>query len=50
MPLTVLDLQLVCFLADGDRFAEGNYAYRVLDSTAPLEGGYCRCERGPRVR
>ncbi|XP_034833208.2 collagen and calcium-binding EGF domain-containing protein 1-like [Maniola hyperantus] len=33
---------------DGDRFAEGNYAYRVLDSTAPLEGGYCRCERGPR--
>ncbi|XP_021191238.3 collagen and calcium-binding EGF domain-containing protein 1 isoform X1 [Helicoverpa armigera] len=32
----------------GDRFAEGTYAYRVLDSTAPLEGGYCRCERGPR--
>ncbi|CAD0202345.1 unnamed protein product [Chrysodeixis includens] len=31
-----------------DRFAEGTYAYRVLDSTAPLEGGYCRCERGPR--
>ncbi|XP_075979435.1 uncharacterized protein LOC142978762 isoform X2 [Anticarsia gemmatalis] len=36
-------------LKDGeDRFAEGTYAYRVLDSTAPLEGGYCRCERGPR--
>ncbi|KAJ8714724.1 hypothetical protein PYW07_002949 [Mythimna separata] len=32
----------------GERFAEGTYAYRVLDSTAPLEGGYCRCERGPR--
>ncbi|CAG4935865.1 unnamed protein product [Colias eurytheme] len=31
-----------------DRFAEGTYAYRVLDATAPLEGGYCRCERGPR--
>ncbi|CAH0718127.1 unnamed protein product, partial [Brenthis ino] len=30
------------------RFAEGTYAYRVLDATAPLEGGYCRCERGPR--
>lgn len=28
---------------------EENYAFRVLDSTAPLEGGYCRCERGPRV-
>ncbi|XP_032514482.2 collagen and calcium-binding EGF domain-containing protein 1-like [Danaus plexippus] len=25
-----------------------SFAYRVLDSTAPLEGGYCRCERGPR--
>ncbi|KAM3960399.1 LOW QUALITY PROTEIN: uncharacterized protein ACR2FA_005495 [Aphomia sociella] len=24
------------------------YAYKMLDSTAPLEGGYCRCERGPR--
>ncbi|KAJ0174968.1 hypothetical protein K1T71_009109 [Dendrolimus kikuchii] len=23
-------------------------AYRMLDATAPLEGGYCRCERGPR--
>ncbi|XP_013147458.1 PREDICTED: collagen and calcium-binding EGF domain-containing protein 1-like [Papilio polytes] len=33
---------------DGDRFAEGTFTYRVLDSTAPLEGGYCRCERGPR--
>ncbi|XP_022824604.1 collagen and calcium-binding EGF domain-containing protein 1-like isoform X2 [Spodoptera litura] len=35
-------------LRDGDRFAEGSYAFRVLDSTAKLEGGYCRCERGPR--
>ncbi|KAJ2949410.1 hypothetical protein O0L34_g15325 [Tuta absoluta] len=33
---------------EGDRFAEGTYTYRVLDATAPLEGGYCRCERGPR--
>ncbi|CAK1580823.1 unnamed protein product [Parnassius mnemosyne] len=33
---------------DGDRFPEGTFTYRVLDSTAPLEGGYCRCERGPR--
>ncbi|XP_050679393.1 collagen and calcium-binding EGF domain-containing protein 1-like isoform X1 [Leptidea sinapis] len=31
-----------------ERFAEGTYAHRVLDATAPLEGGYCRCERGPR--
>ncbi|GBP21762.1 hypothetical protein EVAR_10940_1 [Eumeta japonica] len=31
-----------------EQFAEGNFAYRVLDATAPLEGGYCRCERGPR--
>lgn len=31
-----------------DDGGEGNYAYRVLDATAPLEGGYCRCERGPR--
>ncbi|CAB3244916.1 unnamed protein product [Arctia plantaginis] len=36
------------FKDGGDRFAEGSYAYKVLDSTAPLEGGYCRCERGPR--
>ncbi|XP_059062223.1 collagen and calcium-binding EGF domain-containing protein 1-like isoform X2 [Achroia grisella] len=27
---------------------DGTYAYRLLDSVAPLEGGYCRCERGPR--
>ncbi|XP_073960258.1 collagen and calcium-binding EGF domain-containing protein 1-like [Choristoneura fumiferana] len=33
---------------DGGRFADGTYSYRVLDATAPLEGGYCRCERGPR--
>ncbi|XP_041980646.1 collagen and calcium-binding EGF domain-containing protein 1-like [Aricia agestis] len=33
---------------EDDRFAEGTYMYRVLDATAPLEGGYCRCERGPR--
>nr|XP_026493166.1 collagen and calcium-binding EGF domain-containing protein 1 isoform X1 [Vanessa tameamea] len=33
---------------DADRFAEGTYTHRVLDATAPLEGGYCRCERGPR--
>ncbi|XP_045513568.1 collagen and calcium-binding EGF domain-containing protein 1-like isoform X1 [Pieris brassicae] len=33
---------------DDDRFAEGTRAYRVLDATVPLEGGYCRCERGPR--
>ncbi|CAK1542021.1 unnamed protein product [Leptosia nina] len=33
---------------DDDRFAEGTRSYRVLDATAPLEGGYCRCERGPR--
>ncbi|KAG7300483.1 hypothetical protein JYU34_016114 [Plutella xylostella] len=43
-----------------DRFPEGTYSNRVLDSIAPLEGGYCRCppgmegprgtagERGPR--
>ncbi|KAL0821308.1 hypothetical protein ABMA28_005902 [Loxostege sticticalis] len=31
-----------------DQFADGTMTYRVLDATAPLEGGYCRCERGPR--
>ncbi|RVE44748.1 hypothetical protein evm_010600 [Chilo suppressalis] len=36
------------FKEDGERFAEGTLSYRVLDATAPLEGGYCRCERGPR--
>jgi hypothetical protein len=37
------------WFSDEDRFADGTLTYRVLDSTAPLEGGYCRCERGPRV-
>ncbi|XP_049871658.1 collagen and calcium-binding EGF domain-containing protein 1-like isoform X2 [Pectinophora gossypiella] len=32
----------------GDRFTDGTNMYRVMDSTAPLEGGFCRCERGPR--
>ncbi|XP_072938128.1 uncharacterized protein [Epargyreus clarus] len=27
---------------------EGTFTYRVLDATAPLQDGYCRCERGPR--
>ncbi|XP_060804529.1 collagen and calcium-binding EGF domain-containing protein 1-like [Amyelois transitella] len=27
---------------------DGSYSYKVLDSVAPMEGGYCRCERGPR--
>ncbi|KAL4717109.1 hypothetical protein ACJJTC_016996 [Scirpophaga incertulas] len=35
-------------VADGDRLTDGTHTYRVLDSTAPLEGGFCRCERGPR--
>ncbi|XP_047996171.1 collagen and calcium-binding EGF domain-containing protein 1-like isoform X1 [Leguminivora glycinivorella] len=36
------------FKEDADQFSEGSYTYRVLDATAPLEGGYCKCERGPR--
>ncbi|KAG6457648.1 collagen and calcium-binding EGF domain-containing protein 1 isoform X2 [Manduca sexta] len=32
----------------GDRQADGSYTYKLLDATVPLEGGYCRCERGPR--
>lgn len=49
LPICYLTLFFNYCFVDTDRFSDGTYTHRVLDATAPLEGGYCRCERGPRV-